>query len=105
MSESTGSQQIQSLFRSMGPDHSLGELADAVSHFAHENKVAAKSIGVEYLESAKHLVVTLGYAENEPAYDIELKAVSLGKTHSLGAGSDFTALEQAMGEAAAKAAW
>ncbi|HEY9842380.1 MAG: hypothetical protein ACAI44_40495 [Candidatus Sericytochromatia bacterium] len=87
----------------LGPDNTLGSLAAEVSNFAKDNQVAAKSIGVEYLEAAERLVVTLGYTRSEPAYEIELAAVSLGKTDALKLNQgDFSALEQAMGDAAAK---
>ena len=74
----------------------LGALADEVSAFASDNKVAAKSIGVEYLESAESLIITLGYRDDEESYPIKLETVSLGK---LDIGNDFSALEQKMSEA------
>ena len=82
------------------PDHTIGSLADQVSAFVSETKVAAKSIGVEYLESARRLIITLGYREDEPWYPVRLESVSLGKIDVLG--SDFAALEKAMAEAAGK---
>lgn len=77
-------------------NNGLGELADQVSSFAAENKIAAKSIGVEYLESAESLIITLGYRDDEESYPIKLETVSLGKVDI---GSDFSALEQKMSEA------
>lgn len=99
--------QVHSKFKvftgKLGADHSLGDLAHVVSDFVQEHNVAAKSIGVEFLEASGQLVLTLGYAENEPGYAVRLQAVPLGKTENLSvAGSDFSALEQAMAEAAAK---
>lgn len=84
----------------LGEDKTLGRIADQVAQFADENKVAAKSIGIEYLESARRLVVTLGYREDEPPYRIKLSTVSLGKIDVFG--SDFAALEEAMAEASRK---
>ena len=81
----------------LGADNGLGNLADQVSAFASDHKVAAKSIGVEYLESAESLIITLGYRDDEEHYPIKLETVSLGKMFDLG--QDFSALEQKMSEA------
>lgn len=81
-------------------DKTIGALAGEVSRFASENKIAAKSIGVEYLESARRLIVTLGYRDDEEPYPISLHTESLGKVDSMG--NDFAALEQAMSAASAR---
>ena len=81
----------------LGADNGLGELADQVSAFASDNKIAAKSIGVEYLESAESLIITLGYRDDEDSYPIKLETVSLGQMSDLG--QDFSALEQKMAQA------
>ena len=81
-------------------DKTIGKLADEVARFARDQGIAAKSIGVEYLESARRLVVTLGYRADEEAYPIALHTESLGKVDA--AGGDFTALEAAMAEASSK---
>ena len=81
-------------------DKTIGKLAGAVSQFASDNGIAAKSIGVEYLESAKRLIITLGYRDDEEAYPITLHTESLGRMDALG--SDFAALEQAMSAASSK---
>jgi len=74
-------------------DNSLGSLADEVAAFSKDK--AAKSIGVEYLESAKKLVISLGYSESDAAYPVSLSSVGLGKF----ALSDLASLEAKMGEA------
>jgi hypothetical protein len=84
----------------LAADHSIGGLADEVAAFADEAKIAAKSIGVEFLESAKRLVITLGYRDDEEAYPIKLNCVSLGKIDALS--GDFSALEKAMTDASSK---
>lgn len=81
----------------LAADNSIGGLADEVAAFASEAKVAAKSIGVEFLESAKRLIITLGYRDDEEAYPIKLDCVTLGKRDALS--DDFSALEQAMADA------
>jgi hypothetical protein len=85
----------------LAADRTLGALADQVTAFARDHKVAAKSIGVEYLESAQQLVLTLGYRTDEPAYPIGLRTVSLGKVETLDA-AGLAALEQKMAAAAGK---
>lgn len=94
-------QQIHDHFKVFtGEITNFDELSAKVSAFAVENKIAAKSIGVEYLESAGKLVVTLGYRADEEFYPISLHAEIIGKIDALG--SDFTALEQKMAEASRK---
>lgn len=98
--------QVHSKFKvftgRLGPDNSLGALAGEVAEYVKANQLAPKSIGVEYLEAAERLVLTLGYSDSEPGYEVELSATSLGKSHQLGQGGDFSGLEQAMSAAAAK---
>ena len=42
----------------LAEDRKLGALGDQVAAFARDHKVAAKSIGVEYLESSPHAACT-----------------------------------------------
>jgi hypothetical protein len=65
-----------------------------------KSKIAAKSIGVAYLEPSKRVVITLGYADDEDDYPIKLHSVRLGKVDIKG--NDFSALEKKIGEASAK---
>ena len=81
-------------------DNTIGPLAEEVSRFVAESRAAAKSIGVEYLESADRLVITLGYRDDEEGYPVKLSSVSLGKIEALG--SDFADLERRMSEASAR---
>jgi hypothetical protein len=80
---------------------SLGSIPDEVAAFAAGSTIAAKSIGVEYLESARRLIVTLGYREGGESYPIRLSSVSLGKTDDIAERSDFAELEAAIGAATA----
>jgi len=85
----------------VGPqDGGIDAIAAKVAGFAAEKKIAAKSIGVEYLESARRLVVTLGYRTGGEHYPIQLRAISLGNAGSWDEGRDFAELEQRMTEAA-----
>jgi len=81
-------------------DDTIGPLAEEVSRFVSESKAAAKSIGVESLESAGRLAVTLGYRDDEEGYPVRLTSVSLGKIEALG--DDFGELERRMAEASAR---
>ena len=55
-----------------------GELSAAVSEWVKSSGAAPKSIGVEYLEGARQLVLTVGYRDDEPGYPVAVKAVPLG---------------------------
>ena len=86
----------------LGEDNSLGALAEEVASFVAGEKVAAKSIGVEYLEAAKRLIITLGYRKDEEFYPIKLTSVGLGKVEDLATRDDFSQLERAISEASKK---
>lgn len=66
--------------------------------FVQERGVAAKSIGVEFLESARKLVLTLSYREDEESYPVRLTSRSVGRVDGL---DDLSGLESRMTEAAA----
>jgi|SRR5215471_7443690 len=96
-------EQVHNKFKifigALQPDGSIGPLADEISSYVSESKIAPKSIGVEYLESAKRLIVSLGYRDDEAGYPVTLHSVSLGKVNTSGA--DLNALEQKMAQASA----
>ena len=81
-------------------DDTIGPLAEEISRFVRDSKAAAKSIGVEYLETAERLIITLGYRDDEEGYPVKLSSVSLGKIEALG--GDFGELERKMTEASAQ---
>jgi hypothetical protein len=82
------------------PDGSIGKLADEVAAFANKSKIAAKSIGVAYLEPSKRLVITLGYRTDEDPYPIRLHCIRIGKIDI--EGHNFSPLEEKIGKASAK---
>lgn len=84
----------------LAADHTVGKLGDEIAAFARSAKIAAKSIGVAYLESAQQLVITLGYRSDEDPYPIKLHCVPLGRIDVKG--HDYSALEKAMASAAGK---
>ena len=81
--------------------NSLATLAAAVEGFAASSNVAPKSIGVEYLEHSKRVLISLGYRDDEPAYAIRLHTVSLGRASALDAG-ELQRIEERMAVEAAK---
>lgn len=86
----------------LGADLSLGAVAREAEEFVRKNPCAPKSIGVEYLEGEKRLVLSLGYRDaGETPYAIALHAVSLGVAATLDAG-ELGRLEKAMTAAADK---
>jgi len=97
--------QVHSKFKlfagPLGPGGSLGKLATDVEEFAKKVKAAPKSIGVEYIEHDREVVVSLGYRDDEPGYPIKLQSASLGKLQSFKP-DELARLEKKMGEAAAK---
>jgi hypothetical protein len=97
-------QQVHGKFKiftgTLAADKTLGALGREVAAFVRDNNVAAKSIGVEYLESAKKLILTLGYRDDEATYPIALRSVPLGKIEGLNT-DDMSRLEAAMEAAAA----
>src|SRR5687767_2089685 len=64
---------------------SIAALTKQVEEFVKSSKVAPKSIGVEYLEASKLVVLTLGYREDEAGYAVKLATVSLGNADKLDA--------------------
>ena len=79
----------------------IGKLAGEVAAWVASAKVAPKSIGVEFLEGNKHLILSVGYRDDEAAYGITLASSKVGKVGKLDA-ADLAKLETDMGAAAAK---
>lgn len=76
----------------------LGHVSKLISDFVATEKVAAKSIGVEYVEKHDALIVSLGYAEGQGTFPVLLNTVDLGK--QLVSGSDLSVLETLFEDAA-----
>lgn len=83
------------VFAGAGAD--VAALGAQVERFVAEREVAAKSIGVEYLERAEKLVLTLGYRDDEPGYGVRITSRSLGVVDQM---EDLSGLEARMEEAA-----
>jgi len=84
-----------------GSGPNVARLIKDVEEFAARAGVAAKSIGIEYLEHDKAVVLTLGYRDDETPYPIKLQAVSLGRAATLDP-PELRRLEKRMEEEAAR---
>lgn len=82
----------------LAADGGIGKLADDVAAFAKKSKISAKSIGVARLPG-NHVVLTLGYRDDEEPYPVKLYSVRLGKIDVRD--GNLSALEKKMGEASA----
>jgi hypothetical protein len=79
----------------------IGTLAADVAAWAKGAKVAPKSIGVEFVEGSKKLILSVGYRDDEKPYAVKLTSAKVGVVAKLDA-AELTKLEKAMGEAATK---
>jgi hypothetical protein len=77
--------QVHGKFKVFIPESAIPQdtaqrrLSGMVEAFTRDGKVAAKSVGIEYLESQKQLVLSLGYRDDEPGYPCKLHFVPIGK--------------------------
>lgn len=98
-------QQVHAKFKlfsgALESDGSLGALGREMEAFVKANPCAPKSIGVEFLERSKKVIVSLGYAEGEANYGVRFRSVKVGTASNLDAPS-LVALEKAMGTEATK---
>lgn len=77
--------QVHGKFKFFGTefnsDNDIKELLGKVEEWVNENKVAPKSIGVEFLEKSNMLIMSLGYRDDEK-YPVTLSMVNVGKLDS-----------------------
>jgi hypothetical protein len=78
---------------------SLEDVSSQIKAFTSSGSIAAKSIGVEYLDGPHQLVVSLGYTENQPGYPVSLFSKPVGKL-DLSSAESRSALENHLSEAA-----
>ncbi|HEY1551764.1 MAG TPA: hypothetical protein VGG28_28245 [Kofleriaceae bacterium] len=77
----------------------IGDLAKQVSAWAASAKVAPKSIGIEFLEHSKQVIMSIGYRSDEASYGISIASTKIGKIEKLDA-AELVKLEGALGNAA-----
>ncbi|MEP6863786.1 MAG: hypothetical protein ABJE66_24380 [Deltaproteobacteria bacterium] len=85
------------------PDSSgnIGGLADSVAAWVAAERVAPKSIGIEFLERSKTLLLSVGYRRgDEEAYTIKLSSTNISRVGDIGPG-DLERIENGMAAAAA----
>ena len=82
-------------------DGTLGNLAAEVESWVKSAKVAPKSIGVEFIESAGVLLLSVGYRDDEAGYPVKLSSVRVGKIESIDA-AGLANVEKAMATASGK---
>jgi hypothetical protein len=101
----TITEQVHAKFKlftgELAADQTIGALAQDVASWVKSARIAPKSIGVEYVESAERLVLSVGYRDDEAPYGVKLSSVSLGHIEEL-APADLQKLEAAMAREAAK---
>ena len=51
---------------------SISEVADEVASFTEGGTIAAKSIGIEFVEHSGQFLLSLGYAEGQEGYSVSL---------------------------------
>jgi hypothetical protein len=78
----------------------IGDLAKQVSAWAASANVAPKSIGIEFVEHSKQVIMSIGYRSDEPAYGVTVASSKIGKIDKLDA-AELTKLEGQLGKAAA----
>lgn len=77
--------QVHELFKVFIPEagipysEAMGRIADMVKEFTKDGKTAAKSVGVEYIEKTKQIILSIGYRNDEPGYPVRLVSRSLGR--------------------------
>ena len=81
-------------------NNQLTSLAQQVESWVRGAKVAPKSIGVEYLEANGHLLLSVGYRDDEAPYEVSLTCSDLGKL-IIDDAATLAKLEGAMSEAGA----
>ncbi len=77
----------------------IGDLAKQVTAWAASAKVAPKSIGIEFVEHSKQVILSVGYRSDEAGYGITLASSKIGKIDKLDQ-AELTKLEGALGKAA-----
>ena len=86
---------------SLDASGNLGAITGEVAAWVKSAKVAPKSIGIEFVERDKKVILSVGYRDNEPAYGVTLASTKVGPVGKLDA-AELTKLEKAMTEIAGK---
>jgi hypothetical protein len=81
-----------------GKLESINDIKKKIESFVSRNKVSARSIGIEFIEHTKEILISLGYSKEGKHSAISIDAVNLGKVKL----DDTKAIEKLMSAAAKK---
>lgn len=77
----------------------VAALSAEVATWVNGANVAPKSIGIEYLEGQKQLLLSVGYRTDETPYKVSLTTANIGRVETLDA-TGLASLETRMAKAA-----
>ena len=76
----------------------INQLLEEIEKWVSNEKIAPKSIGVEFLEKAKYIVMSIGYRDDED-YNVKLSCSHIDKIEL---NVDYSKIENKMSDAASK---
>ena len=81
-----------------GKIEDIAAIQQAMESFVVSKQVSARSIGIEYIEHSKEVLISLGYSNEGDHVPVSIAMVNLGKVDT----NDTTTIERLMSEAAKK---
>ncbi|MFI5203230.1 MAG: hypothetical protein ACHQF2_01950 [Flavobacteriales bacterium] len=81
-----------------GKLESISDIKKKIESFVAENKVSARSIGIEFIEHTKEVFISLGYSGGGQVLPVSIEVVNFGKVDL----SDTNSIEKMMTTAAEK---
>ena len=73
----------------------ISEVAKQVQTWSEKKTFAPKSIGIEYVEHSKQIILSVGYRTDEDGYAVTLRSQKIGRIGELNA-DELVRLERAM---------
>ena len=81
-----------------GKLESINDIKGKIESFVIESKVSAKSIGIEFIEHTKEVLISLGYNNDDSSSVISIEVVNFGKIDL----NNTESIERIMSETAQK---
>ena len=78
----------------------ISDIAAQVAAWSAGKKFSPKSVGIEFIESTKQVILSIGFRDDEEGYGVKLASAKIGKLGGLEA-DELVRLERALGSAAA----
>jgi hypothetical protein len=78
----------------------IGKLGDDVAAWVAAQRISPKSIGIEFIERSKTLILSIGYRADEEAYTVRLASRKIAAIADIST-ADLAKLEEGLGSAAA----